>query len=74
MEEQLLELRGCVEEVVFRNTENGYSVLNMLCDGIFATAVGNMTDVSVGDQLKLIGVWKNNPYYGDQFAFQYYEQ
>ena len=72
-EEQLLELRGCVEEVVFRNKENGYSVLNMVCDGVFATAVGNMADVSAGDELKLIGVWKNNPYYGDQFAFQYYE-
>ncbi len=72
-EEQLLELRGSVEDVIFRNNQNGYSVLTLYCDGIAATAVGIMTDVNVGDELKLIGVWKTHPGYGEQFAFQYYE-
>ena len=71
--EQLLELSGSVEEIIFRNSQNGYSVLTMYCDGIAATAVGTMTDVNVGDDLKLIGVWKTHPGYGEQFAFQYYE-
>ncbi len=71
--EQLLELRGSVEDVIFRNNQNGYSVLTLYCDGIAATAVGIMTDVNIGDDLKLIGVWKTHPGYGEQFAFQYYE-
>ena len=71
--EQLLELRGSVEDVIFRNNQNGYSVLTLYCEGIAATAVGIMTDVNIGDDLKLIGVWKTHPGYGEQFAFQYYE-
>lgn len=69
----MLELNGSVEDIVFRNNQNGYSVLTMLCDNIAVTAVGIMTDVSVGDDLRLVGVWKTNPNYGEQFAFQYYE-
>ena len=71
--EQLLELNGSVEEIIFRNEKNGYTVLTVFCDGIAATAVGNMTDVSVGDDLRLIGMWKTHPGYGEQFAFRYYE-
>ena len=73
MSEQLLELRGSVEDIVFRNNSNGYSVLTMYCDGIAATAVGIMTDVNIGDDLKLVGVWKTHPGYGEQFSFSYYE-
>ena len=72
-EKQLLELDGTVENIVFRNDKNGYSVLTLLCDGIAATAVGNMTDVNIGDELKLYGNWKVNPNYGEQFSFEYYE-
>lgn len=72
-EEQLLELRGCVEDIVFRNSTNGYSVLTMDCDGIAATAVGSMTDVNIGDDLRLVGIWKIHPGYGEQFSFRYYE-
>ncbi len=71
---QLLELKGSVEEIIYRNENNGYSVLNVLCDGINTTAVGNMSDVSVGDELRLVGNWKNHPSYGEQFSFEYYEQ
>ncbi len=72
-DQQLLELRGSVEDVVFRNDRNGYTVLTMDCNGIMATAVGSMTDVNVGDDLRLVGVWKIHPGYGEQFSFNYYE-
>lgn len=72
-DEQLLELRGSVEDIIFRNTQNGYSVLTLDCDGIVTTAVGSMTDVSVGDNLRLVGIWKVHPGYGEQFAFRFYE-
>ena len=62
-EQQLLELKGSVEDIIFRNNQNGYSVLTMYCDGVAATAVGIMTDVNIGDDLRLVGVWKNHPGY-----------
>ncbi len=74
MSSELLELCGSVEEIIYRNEINGYTVMNMLCDGATATAVGSISDVNIGDELKLIGVWKVHSSYGEQFAFEYYEQ
>lgn len=71
---ELLELCGSVEEIIYRNQNNGYTVMTMLCDGATATAVGSMPDVNIGDELKLIGNWKVHSSYGEQFAFEYYEQ
>ncbi len=73
-EKELLQLCGSVEEIIYRNESNGYSVLTMLCDGINTTAVGMMSDVNIGDEVKLIGNWKTHSSYGEQFAFEYYEQ
>ena len=50
-QKELLQLSGSVEEIVFRNANNGYTVLTMLCDGSEVTAVGNMSDVNVGDEV-----------------------
>ena len=72
-QKELLQLCGSVEEIIYRNENNGYSVLTMLCDGINTTAVGMMTDVNIGDELKLIGNWKTHSSYGEQFSFEYYE-
>ena len=73
-EKEMLQLCGSVEEIIYRNQNNGYSVLTMLCDGINATAVGMMSDVNIGDELRLVGNWKTHSSYGEQFAFEYYEQ
>ena len=73
-DKELLQLCGSVEEIIYRNPTNGYTVLTMLCDGVTATAVGMMSDVNIGDELKLVGNWKNHSSYGEQFAFEYYEQ
>ena len=72
-EKEMLQLCGSVEEIIYRNQNNGYSVLTMLCDGINATAVGMMSDVNIGDELRLVGNWKTHSSYGEQFAFEYYE-
>ncbi len=73
-EKELLQLCGTVEDIIYRNEKNGYTVMTMLCDGVNATAVGNMSDVNIGDELKLVGGWKTHPSYGEQFSFEYYEQ
>ncbi len=73
-EQELLQLCGTVEEVIFRNHTNGYTVLTVMNHGAAATAVGMMAGVEVGDEVKLIGNWKNHASYGEQFAFECYEQ
>ena len=72
-DKELLQLCGSVEEIIYRNENNGYTVMTMLCDGVTATAVGMLSDVNIGDEFKLVGNWKNHTSYGEQFAFECYE-
>ena len=71
---ELLMLCGTVQSVIYRNEENGYSVISLTSKGAAATAVGMMTSVNIGDELRLIGNWKVHSSYGKQFAFDCYEQ
>ena len=69
----LLELNGSVEQVIYHNEKNQYTVLNMLADDDFVTVVGSFPFVSAGEELQVFGKWENNPAYGEQFraeAFQ----
>lgn len=71
---ELLELCGTVEDIIYRNPTNGYTVMTIESDDYITTAVGLITSIEVGDELKLIGNWKVHPNYGEQFAFDCYEQ
>lgn len=72
--EQLFEISGQVESVIFRNDQNGYTVLELSSEGELFTATGIMPTVSVGEQVKLFGEFKKHPTYGDQFAVSAYER
>lgn len=64
----ILELCGQVESVVYRNEENGYTIIELVGEDEMITAVGTMPMVNVGEQVKLYGVYKNHPSYGSQFV------
>ena len=57
----LLQLEGYVESVVYRNEENGYTVVEISDDDDYITAVGIMPRVHQGDLLKLTGNYKEHP-------------
>lgn len=61
------ECTGTVESVIYRNEENGYTVIELSGDEPI-TAVGIMPLLSVGEEVKLTGVFKNHPSYGKQFS------
>lgn len=69
----LSEIRGEVEDIVYRNDGNGYTVMEIACDYANVTAVGTMPSVSIGEELKLAGRWKSHATYGEQFVVEYYE-
>ena len=71
---ELLQLCCTVQSIIYRNENNGYTVIAVTNSGVVVTAVGMMSSVSVGDELKLIGNWKVHASYGKQFAFDCYEQ
>ena len=72
-ENEPLQIYGAVEEIVYRNNLNGYTVMRMLSSGANVTAVGMIAEVNIGDELKLYGEWKKHPSYGKQFSFDAYE-
>lgn len=72
--EQLFEINGQVEGIIYRNEENGYTVLELSTDDALITANGIMPLVSTGESVKLFGVFKNHPTYGEQFAVSAFER
>ncbi len=70
---ELLELTGTIETVIFRNEQNGYTVIELSGDEEI-TAVGIMPDVNSGEEVRLIGKFKPHPNYGMQFSVTTYEK
>lgn len=61
-------LNGTVEEIIFRNEENGYTVLLLNVKGDMITAVGKFPLVNAGENLELQGSYISHAKYGEQFA------
>lgn len=65
--EELLELNGSVDAIIYRNNENGYMVLELDCGGEPITVVGELGDVEPGEELRLLGAYTSHARYGTQF-------
>lgn len=63
-----MKIRGSVEDVVFRNAENGYSVVYLDCGQELVTAVGIFPPLGEGETLELEGEFKENNKFGNQFV------
>ena len=76
MAEESLQLTGKVDSVIYRNEENGYTVLRLQAEGMDdpATVVGCMPGVSVGELLNVTGVWGHHVTYGAQFKVKTMER
>jgi exodeoxyribonuclease V alpha subunit len=67
-------LIGTVERITYYNAENGYTVAQLTPEGrsYTITAVGNLLEVSPGENLRLHGQWISHPRYGRQFQVERY--
>lgn len=68
-----MKLEGYVEHIVYRNEENGYSVLNLVSEGRELTVVGSFYYISEGELLELTGSYTEHPLYGEQFQAESFE-
>ncbi|MCI6465864.1 MAG: ATP-dependent RecD-like DNA helicase [Faecalicatena sp.] len=57
---------GYVEHIVFRNEENGYTVLNLDSEDGEVTCVGNFHYINEGEMLEIQGDYVNHSVYGSQ--------
>ena len=65
--ENLVELSGTVETVVYKNEESGFAVLELDHGGELVTVVGELASVGEGEMLTLHGSFRTHPNYGTQF-------
>ena len=73
-EEQLFEMSGPVEQIVFRNEKNNYTILELNNGQELVTVVGILPFVGVGEDLRVIGTWITHPTFGRQFKVQAFER
>ncbi len=64
-EEELLS--GVVESVVYQNTVNCFTVLEINCGGNIIIAVGVLSDITAGEEVELRGKWDTHATFGRQF-------
>ncbi|MBQ8663846.1 MAG: ATP-dependent RecD-like DNA helicase [Eubacterium sp.] len=66
-------ITGYVEHIVYRNTENGYTVLHLVNEGEEITCTGIFHVVNEGEMLALTGEYVSHSTYGEQFKVSTYE-
>ncbi|MCH5202115.1 MAG: ATP-dependent RecD-like DNA helicase [Oscillospiraceae bacterium] len=73
-QQELLQITGTVEDIIYRNEENGYTVVDIEVKKEMITATGIMPTVESGMEVRLFGYYKSHPSYGLQFAVETFEQ
>ena len=69
---ELQELSGTVENVIFKNEENGYTVLRLRDgNGETVTVVGCFPFAAAGESMIVSGTWMTHSVHGRQFKAEY---
>ncbi len=66
-------IQGYVDHIIYRNTDNGYTVLVMICDEDEVTCVGTMHYIGDGEAIEAEGNYIEHSTYGRQFQITSYE-
>ncbi len=67
-------LTGYVEHIIYRNADNGYTVLNLVSGEEEITCVGIFSAIAEGENIEAIGDYTDHPTYGTQFKVQSFEE
>jgi exodeoxyribonuclease V alpha subunit len=73
-ETESIHLEGTVENVLFCNPQNGYTVLELDVGGAPVTVVGEIGEAEEGERLLVDGSYVTHPRFGTQFQAQYWER
>ncbi|MDE6501403.1 MAG: ATP-dependent RecD-like DNA helicase [Ruminococcus sp.] len=74
MNQNLISIKGTVENIIFRNEYNGYTVINFNVNGRLITVVGEFVAIKEGESLKITGSLFTHSKFGEQFKAESYEQ
>lgn len=65
-------LEGYVDHIIYRNAENGYTVMVVMVDGEEVTCVGTLSYIGEGEKMEAEGQYIAHPTYGEQFKIDTY--
>lgn len=66
-------IKGYVDKIVYRNTDNGYTVMFVNTEGEDMTCVGIFHYIGEGEYIELKGEYNDHPTYGIQLSVSEYE-
>lgn len=67
-------LAGYVEHIIYRNADNGYTVLNLVSGEDEITCVGIFSVITEGENIEARGEYTEHPTYGQQFKVTSFEE
>ncbi|MCM1175492.1 MAG: ATP-dependent RecD-like DNA helicase [Blautia sp.] len=65
-------IKGYVGHIIYRNAENGYTVLDLISDEEEITCVGIFRTIDQGETIEAEGSYTAHPVYGEQFRVEQY--
>ena len=69
-----MELKGTIQDVIYKNEINGYTIATFEMESADTTIVGYLPFINVGDTLKLNGNYVIHQEYGQQFKVLTFEK
>ena len=67
-------ISGYVDHIIYRNADNGYTVLVLVCAEEELTCVGSFSDIAEGENIEAQGEYTDHPTYGRQFKVISFEE
>jgi len=74
MEKTVESLAGYVEHIIYRNADNGYTVLNLVSGEDEIICVGIFSAIAEGENIEAQGEYTEHPTYGQQFKVTSFEE
>ena len=65
---EIMILSGVVEHIIYKNAENGYTVLELQTHDQIIVTVGIMPLIAEGEQIEVEGNYTTHKTYGQQFV------
>lgn len=66
-------IEGIIEEIIYQNDNNGYTVCIVALEDDDITCVGTMVGISEGEQVRAVGTYVKHHTYGKQFQIESYQ-
>ncbi|MBZ4664591.1 MAG: ATP-dependent RecD-like helicase [Caloramator sp.] len=70
----MIDIEGVVENIVFKNEENGYTVAKIRYNKDLISVVGHIPFINIGQRVKVQGEWVFHPNFGQQIKVHYCEE